>query len=94
MGAESFHDFGALLKLYREAAGLSQGELAERAGMSRGAISALERGLNRKPHRDTVHLLASALQLVAAERAALEAARVRGRVSQPRAVRLPVNSGA
>ncbi|WP_442914251.1 helix-turn-helix domain-containing protein [Kribbella sp. NBC_01245] len=36
--------FADLLRRYRTAAGLSQVELAERAGMSAQAISGLERG--------------------------------------------------
>ena len=36
--------FAELLRGYREAAGLSQEELAERAGLTAGAVGALERG--------------------------------------------------
>jgi transcriptional regulator with XRE-family HTH domain len=38
--------FGSLLKEYRVAQRLSQEALAERAGLSREAISLLERGLS------------------------------------------------
>lgn len=69
--------FGDLLKQYRVAAGLSQEALAERAGLSAQAISTLERGFRRRPHRDTVRLLAGALGLPAEGRAALEAVVVR-----------------
>jgi predicted ATPase/transcriptional regulator with XRE-family HTH domain len=55
--------FGALLRRYRVAAGLSQEILAERARMSREGISALERGFRRTPHRETLALLAGALEL-------------------------------
>ncbi len=71
--------FGALLRRYRRAAGLSQEELAELAGVSQRSIGDLERGAARRPHRDTMALLADALGLAAAERAALEAAGRRGR---------------
>src|SRR5215831_14539607 len=67
--------FGELLKRYRMAAGLTQEELAERAGLSVQAIAALERGARRSPRRDTMALLAQALALSPAERSLLEAAR-------------------
>ena len=70
--------FGALLKRYRLAAGLTQEELAERARLSVRAISDLERGLHRAPQKETVALLADALTVTPAERAALEAARRTG----------------
>jgi non-specific serine/threonine protein kinase len=72
--------FGALLRRYRLAAGLSQEELAERAGLSVQALSALENGRRQIPYRHTVALLASALGLSAPEIARLEATIVRGRV--------------
>src|SRR2546421_5768336 len=67
--------FGALLKRYRHAAGLTQEALAEQAGLSTRAISDLERGLKVRPHKDTVALLAAALQLTPPEHAAFVAAR-------------------
>jgi predicted ATPase/transcriptional regulator with XRE-family HTH domain len=63
-----------LLKRFRAAAGLTQEELAERAGVSARSISDLERGLERRPRRSTLALLAEALQLSPEERARLEAA--------------------
>src|SRR5579872_5820065 len=63
--------FGNLLHWYRAEAGLSQGELAERAGLSRRAISDLERGVRRSPYPVTVRRLAEALKLNDAGRAAL-----------------------
>ena len=60
--------FGVLLQRYRRAAGLTQGALAERAGLSVRGISDLERGLRRTPQRETVRLLADALGLGAPER--------------------------
>ena len=55
--------FGRLLQRYRVAAGLSQEMLAERAGISTNAISALERGLRHAPHSATLDLLIAALKL-------------------------------
>jgi transcriptional regulator with XRE-family HTH domain len=66
--------FGALLKRERLARGLTQEALAERAGLSTRAISDLERGVNRAPRKETLRLLAEALQLSADEHARLEAA--------------------
>ena len=66
--------FGALLKRYCMAAGLTQEALAERANLSTRAISDLERGLSRAPRYDTLDMLTSALSLSAEQRAALFAA--------------------
>ena len=55
--------FGAWLRACRYAAGLSQGALAERSGLSIRAISDLERGRTRWPHPDSVRRLADALEL-------------------------------
>jgi predicted ATPase/class 3 adenylate cyclase len=66
--------FGEMLRRARVAAGLSQEELAERAGLSARGISDLERGARRVPRRDTVELLAAALGLAPEERARLAAA--------------------
>src|SRR5215472_10010416 len=66
--------FGALLKRERLARGLTQEALAEHAGLSTRAISDLERGVNRAPRKETLRLLADALQLAPDERARLEAA--------------------
>ncbi len=66
--------FGALLRRYRESAGLTQEELAQRAGLSVRGISDLERGLRQNPRRDTVEMLADALGSAPHQRALLEAA--------------------
>lgn len=63
--------FGWQLRRFRERSGLTQEELAERAGLSAQGISALERGLRRHPHPPTVRALAAALGLADDERAAL-----------------------
>ncbi len=75
--------FAQVLRHHRRAAGLTQEELAERAGLSARAVSDLERGENRTPRRDTLDLLADALRLSAEERAALDGTiqRTRAQVS-------------
>jgi putative transcriptional regulator len=52
--------FAVRLKALREAAGLSQAQLAERAGLHLGAIFKLEQG-RREPTWATVQTLAKAL---------------------------------
>jgi len=66
--------FGALLKRYRLAAGLSQEGLAARASLSARTISDLERGIHGAPHADTLALLTSALSLSDQQRIVLLAA--------------------
>jgi transcriptional regulator with XRE-family HTH domain/tetratricopeptide (TPR) repeat protein len=73
---------GELLRRYRLAAGLSQAELAERAGLSRRGISDIERGDIQAPHRDTLARLADALELASAERSAFQTAARRGSIQQ------------
>jgi transcriptional regulator with XRE-family HTH domain len=60
-----------LLRQHRLTAGLTQDELAERAGLSREAISALERGARRTPRRQTLRLLVDALHIDDANQAEL-----------------------
>src|SRR6266852_209521 len=74
MATVSSQSFGDLLRRYRLAAGLTQEELAEEAGLSVRGLSDLERGARRAPRRETVQLLVEALHLSAAERTRLEAA--------------------
>ena len=64
-----------LVRRHRTAAGLTQEELAERAGVSWRTVSDIERGVKVTPRRDTLILLANALALSAEEHAALMAAR-------------------
>jgi predicted ATPase/DNA-binding XRE family transcriptional regulator len=66
--------FGATLREIREARGLTQEELASRAGLTAKAVSALERGERKRPYPHTVRSLADALNLSDAERASLLAA--------------------
>jgi predicted ATPase/DNA-binding XRE family transcriptional regulator len=65
--------FGAALRSFRARAGLTQEELAERAGLSPDAVSALERGVRRRAQARTVRALAAALRLTDAERTAFVA---------------------
>jgi transcriptional regulator with XRE-family HTH domain len=62
------------LRRLREGAGLTQEELASRAGLSPRAISSLERGERKHPHPHTVRSLADALGLADDERVSLLAA--------------------
>src|SRR5437763_1401139 len=79
MGAEEGDAFGPLLRRLRLAAGLTQEALAARAGLSPRGVQDLERGVRRAPRKDTLELLARALQLSAPDRAALERSVVRRR---------------
>lgn len=67
--------FGAVLRHFREAAGLSQERLAERSGLSLRGISDLERGVRTAPRLETVCMLADGLGLSGDDRAELFAAR-------------------
>jgi transcriptional regulator with XRE-family HTH domain len=75
--------FGTLLRRHREAAGLTQEGLAERARLSVRGLSDLERGARRAPYAATVRRLAGALRLSAAARAELAAAGARRRPPGP-----------
>jgi predicted ATPase/DNA-binding CsgD family transcriptional regulator/transcriptional regulator with XRE-family HTH domain len=79
--------FGALLRQARRAAGLTQEQLAERAGLSVDLISKVEREVTRAPQPYTLDQLAEALQLEASERTQWERAvrgkRLPGTVTEP-----------
>jgi predicted ATPase/transcriptional regulator with XRE-family HTH domain len=60
--------FGEQLRRLREAAKLTQEELAGRAGLTAKGIAALERGRRQRPYPHTVAALADALELTGAER--------------------------
>ena len=70
---------GTLLRRHRMAAGLTQEELADAAGLSTRTVSDLERGIHRSAQKDTAGLLADALGLAGAVRTSFVAA-ARGRV--------------
>ena len=80
--------FGARLRQFREAAALTQEELAARAGLTVKAVGALERGERRWPYPHTVRSLADALRLDPDDRSALVAA-----AQRPIAVAGPVPAG-
>ncbi|MCA9878141.1 MAG: tetratricopeptide repeat protein [Thermomicrobiales bacterium] len=96
MNRESTPPFGERLRHFRQAAGLTQEVLAERAGVSRDAVSALEGGRRRHPHPQTVRALATALGLSEREALALRAAApkrtvvARSQAPETRASSLPV----
>ena len=71
MKAEQDASFGPRLRRLREAAGLTQEELASRAGLTAKAVSALERGERKRPYPHTVRSLAEALELSERERTLL-----------------------
>ena len=55
--------FGGLLRAYRRRAGMTQRELADKAGVSAGAIRDLEQGRTRNPKRRSIQAIAVALGL-------------------------------
>ncbi len=67
-------EFAALLRARRQAAGLTQQELAQRARLGVRTLRELEKARATRPQRNTVELLADALELSGAERAQFEAA--------------------
>ena len=90
MGLED--QLGDSLKKLRLAVGLTQEELAERAGISARTVSDVERGLRTAVHRDTGHRLATALGLAdeqLREFDALAGARQASPLPVPPAGRLP-----
>jgi transcriptional regulator with XRE-family HTH domain len=76
---------GPLLRRYREAAGLTQEELAERAGLSARTVSDVERGLRLRLYAATAERLVGALRLDGSDRGLfLQAARGRTAERAPR----------
>lgn len=65
---------GEMLRKYRAAAGLTQADLADRAGLSERAIGKIERGELRSPRASTLALLADALGLDAEQALAMRLA--------------------
>jgi tetratricopeptide (TPR) repeat protein/transcriptional regulator with XRE-family HTH domain len=80
--------FAALLRELRISAGMTQEELAERAGLSPRSISDLERGIHSTARRVTAQLLADALTLTGPARMTFEA------VAQGRLTADPLTVGA
>lgn len=73
---------GEVLRSVRGAAGLTQEQLAERAGLSARTVSDIERGLRRRLYVDTAERLAAALELSAEDRSDF-LDRARGRPGGP-----------
>ncbi|WP_396656817.1 ATP-binding protein [Microbacterium sp.] len=92
MEAGTQNGFGARLRRHREAAGLSQERLAERAGISANAVGALERGERTRPYPDTVRRLADALGLDDAQRTELAHAVRDGDREQDRGASAPARA--
>ena len=72
--ASESEPFAALLQRARQAAGLTQRALAERARVGLSTVRALEQGVSAAPQPETLSRLADALALPPAERSALIAA--------------------
>lgn len=87
MHGESRDGLAAALKRFRVAAGLSQEELAERAGISARTISDVERGLRTTVYPDTARRLAQALDLRDEQRRQFESI-LRARASHDHPARL------
>jgi DNA-binding SARP family transcriptional activator/tetratricopeptide (TPR) repeat protein/transcriptional regulator with XRE-family HTH domain len=100
-GANMGHDgaplpghLGRSLRAHRAAAGLTQDQLARRAGVSRGALRDIEQGRTAWPRQATVARLAGALALTARQRAELAAARPGSRRPDGAAPDPPAAAGA
>lgn len=74
MTAGASRHFAELLRQRRRAAGLTQAELASRAGLAIRTVRDAERGRTTRPQRTTAVLMANALGLVGGERAEFVAA--------------------
>jgi transcriptional regulator with XRE-family HTH domain len=84
MSGDGFSSGRVLLRRLREQAGLTQAQLAERAGLSERAISDIERG-EKRPRNDTLSRLATALEREASELPELEAAAFEAQLTACRA---------
>ena len=91
MRASESTTFGTLLRRHRQAAGLSQEELAELACLSAVSVGALERGTRKAPYRETVALLARALSLTESAREEFEAAARQNRAPADAPAESPTN---
>jgi transcriptional regulator with XRE-family HTH domain len=89
-GTASDMDVAEMLRDFRRRAGLSQAHLAERASMSPAAIGALEQGSRRAPYRQTIVMLANALELGPEDQAGFEVAAQRARNRGPRKLDRPI----
>ena len=73
-GAPPLVRLAALMRTHREAAGLTQRQLASQAGISLGALQDLEQGRTRCPQPRSLSRLAGALQLSGSQREELVSA--------------------
>ncbi|GAB1508029.1 helix-turn-helix domain-containing protein [Actinophytocola sp. KF-1] len=78
-----YETFAVMVRRWRHIANLTQEELAERSGLSPRSIQNLEHGRVSRPRRDSVRLLADALGLTGADRAAFEHAARLGAAAHP-----------
>jgi predicted ATPase/transcriptional regulator with XRE-family HTH domain len=74
MAVQGVAPFGGAVRRYRRVLGFTQEELAERAGLSERAVREIERGTRHVPRKETVQLLADALELGGEEREAFQSA--------------------
>jgi predicted ATPase/DNA-binding CsgD family transcriptional regulator/DNA-binding XRE family transcriptional regulator len=63
--------FGGWLRRRRELAGLTQEELAARAGLTAAGVASIERGRRQRPYPHTIRAIATALELAEDERTEL-----------------------
>ncbi|MFJ6196862.1 ATP-binding protein [Micromonospora sp. NPDC092111] len=84
---------GELVRTHRLAAGLTQAELAELAGVGVRTVRDLENGRSHRPQRTTAELVAGALGLTGAARAGFLAS-ARGRAAGPTAAGVPPRPAA
>src|SRR4051794_10993344 len=92
MSADDRLPFGTLLRQFREQAGLTQEQLAERAGLSTDAIGLLERGERQRPQRHSIQRLTDALALPDDTRAQFAAAARRASSPSPSPDRAPLRA--
>lgn len=83
MAEERGESFGDQLRRLREAATLTQEELASRAGLTAKGVAALERGRRQRPYPHTIAALADALGLSGEERSRFVGATQRRASTQP-----------
>lgn len=86
MMEDAKNEIGSVIRRFRYASGLTQGQLADAAGLSVGLLRDLEQGRTQSPRWGSVEALARALGLGTDERAHFAAAWERGtaaRRSQP-----------